>query len=186
MGETGRKTRFFTSQPTRWGIILAVTALGAIWLRRRGPEPIVRVTTPLEETVPLWYMLSAFPVYGMLTADLVHLLAVYGLEKKSIELGSQMGVLTAISNLRLALRLPVSGHSLLLAYFILRRLLIHVPDQSSAQLECALAMILYAATSYVKVVWWSDPTTVAAGTAVATGLAAVSHALLKGRHSAGR
>lgn len=185
MNETGRKDRFFTSPLTRWGIILAVTAIGAIWLRHRGAEPVVRVTTPLEETVPFWYMLSAFPVYGMLAVDLVHLLAVYGFEKSSIELGGQIGVLTAISNLRLALRLPVSGHSLLFAYFILRRLLIPVPEQPAARLECVLAMVLYAATSYVKVARWSDPVTVVAGTAVAAGLIAVSCAVLKDKHPSG-
>ena len=39
-----------------------------------------------------------------------------------------IGVLSAVSSLRLTLRLPVSGHSLLFAYVILRRLFIRVPD----------------------------------------------------------
>jgi hypothetical protein len=238
MAQQGRHPRFFTSPYTRWGIILATTALGAVWLRRREPEPIVRLTTPLPETVPFWYMVTAFPALGMLLADLVHLLAEDGLGKRSLELGGQIGVLTAISSLRLTLRLPVSGHSLLFAYVILRRLFVRVPEQRSARVnlptasgedsggktllrqqdpvpihwgdsqekanpadfslpshprrkrqargsgatprlfpvELELALALYAVTSYVKVVWWADPVTVAVGTAAAAGLAAVSWA----------
>lgn len=163
----------------RWAIVLVTTAFGAAWLYHKGPVPIVRVITPLPEAVPFWYMLSAFPVLGMLVADLVSLLATCGLERRTAELGFQIGVLVLASNLRLVLRLPMSGHSLLFAYFILRRLFIGIPGHNLAEAECVIAMLLYAITSYVKVSWWSDPITVAVGTGIAIGLAAISFCALK-------
>jgi hypothetical protein len=167
------------SPHVRWAIVLMTTALGAAWLYYKGPVPIVRVTTPLQEPVPFWYMLSAFPVLGMLAADLAFLFVSHGLERKTVELGFQVGILVLASNLRLVLRLPISGHSLLFAYFILRRLFIGIPGHSLAKAECLVTMFLYTITSYVKVFWWSDPITVAVGTGIAIGLAAISFCVLK-------
>lgn len=167
------------SPHVRWAVVLMTTAFGAAWLYHKGPVPIVRVITPLPEAVPFWYMLSAFPVLGMLVADLVSLFATYGLERRTAELGFQVGVLVLASNLRLVLRLPMSGHSLLFAYFILRRLFIGIPGHSLARVEYVIAMLLYAITSYVKVFWWSDPITVAVGTVIAVGLTAISFRVLK-------
>jgi hypothetical protein len=167
------------SPHVRWAVVLVTTAFGTMWLYHKGPVPIVRVTTPLQEPVPFWYMLSAFPVLGMLVADLVSLFATYGFERRTAELGFQVGVLILASNLRLVLRLPMSGHSLLFAYFILRRLFIAIPGHSLVKAECVIALLLYAITSYVKVFWWSDPITVAVGTGMAIGLAAISFCMLK-------
>lgn len=137
----------------RWATVLAITLFGAVWLLYKGPVPVVRVTTPMQETAPFWYMLSAFPVFGMLVADLISLVAQYGLASKTVELGFQIGILVFVSNARLALRLPISGHSLLFAYFILRRLFIPIPFHGLARLECVVAVFLFAVTSYVKIVW---------------------------------
>jgi hypothetical protein len=174
------KISLLASPYVRWAIVLITTAFGATWLYHKGPVPIVRVTTPLQEAVPFWYMLSAFPVLGMLAADLAFFFVSYGLERKTVELGFQVGILVLASNLRLVLRLPMSGHSLLFAYFILRRLFIGIPGHSLAKAECVVAMFLYTITSYVKVFWWSDPITVAVGTGIAIGLAAISFCVLKG------
>jgi hypothetical protein len=173
------------SPNVRWGVVLLTTAFGTMWLYHKGPVPIVRVTTPLQEPVPFWYMLSAFPVLGILVADLISLFANYGLERRTVELGLQVGILVLASNLRLVLRLPMSGHSLLFAYFILRRLFIGIPGHDLAKAECVIAMLLYAVTSYVKVFWWSDPITVAVGTGMAIGLAAISFCMLKNVDSIG-
>jgi hypothetical protein len=167
------------SPHVRWAVVLVTTAFGTMWLYHKGPVPIVGVTTPLQEPVPFWYMLSAFPVLGMLVADLVSLFATYGFERRTAELGFQVGVLILASNLRLVLRLPMSDHSLLFAYFILRRLFIAIPGHSLVKAECVIALLLYAITSYVKVFWWSDPITVAVGTGMAIGLAAISFCMLK-------
>jgi hypothetical protein len=57
----------------RVAIILATTLAGAAWLAHKGPVPVIRITTPLPEMAPFWYMLLAFSVLGMLVADLVDL-----------------------------------------------------------------------------------------------------------------
>ena len=164
----------------RCGAILAVTLVGAVWLYWKGPVPVVRGTTPLQETAPFWYMVSAFPILGMLVADLVYLFRHYGFERRSFELASQLAVLLVVSNARLGSRLPISGHILLFAYFILRRLLIRIPAHKLARAESLIATFLFAVTAYVKITWWSDPITVAFAAAMALGLVAISWFVLKG------
>ena len=57
----------------RVAIVLATTLAGAAWLAHKGPVPVIRIMTPLPEMAPFWYMLLAFPVLGMLVADLFEL-----------------------------------------------------------------------------------------------------------------
>jgi len=164
----------------RWGVVAFTTALGAAWLLYKGPTPVVRATTPLSETTPFWYMLSAFPVLGMLLADLVFLLAVHGFGCAVIELGLQVVFLVAASSLRLTLRLPISGHILLFAYFLLRRFLVGAPtSNNTARIEVVFALLSYAVASYVKLFRWSDPITWAVGAAAAGAMALVSFIVSK-------
>ncbi len=144
--------------------------------------PVIQVTTPLQEIAPFWYMLSAFPVLGMLVADFLVLFSIYGVERRTVELGFQLGILILISNLRLTFRLPISGHSLLFAYFILRRFLIQVPKQKRLDIEVVTAMLLFVVTSYVKIFWWFDPITVTVGIMVAVVLSTISFYLCKNRY----
>jgi hypothetical protein len=116
----------------------------------------------------------------MLIADLFSLHARRGFDRSTLELGFQIAVLVLVSNARLVLRLPISGHSLLFAYFVLRRLFIHIPEHGLAQVECMIAAFLFAITSYVKVVQWSDPLTVITGIVLAVVLMAVSLLVLGG------
>ena len=68
-------------------LILACTLAGAAWLIHTGPMPVIRISTPLPVMAPTWYMLLAFPVLGMLVADLVDLWRWRGLDRVSAELG---------------------------------------------------------------------------------------------------
>jgi hypothetical protein len=79
----------------------------------KGPVPVIRITTPLAEMAPFWYMLLAFPVLGMLVADLFDLWRARGLSLPTVELGLQIALIVALSSLRLGVRIPLSGHALL-------------------------------------------------------------------------
>src|SRR5437867_5203047 len=115
----------------RVAVVLACTVAGIAWLLHKGPVPVIRIMTPLPEPAPFWYMLAAFPVLGLLVADMVDLVLADGLTLNTLELGCQIVVLILLSNLRLGIRLPISGHALLVSYFIFRRLFI--PAASAVQ-----------------------------------------------------
>ena len=166
----------------RWLIILAVVLAGAAWLVYRGQQPVVRGTVALDEVVPFGYMLTAFPVLGMLVADWVDLWLAHGLGRYTIELGLQLVVLVVVSNIRLVAWIPLSGHVLLFVYFILRRWLVRLPAQRWALLEAGAAVVLLLLTLYIKLVWWGDVWTVVNAAALAAVLAAGSW-LVVGRNA---
>lgn len=158
----------------RAAVILATTLAGAAWLVHTGPVPVVRITTPLPEMAPFWYMLLAFPVLGMLVADLVDLWRMRGLSLPAVELGLQIALIVALSSLRLGVRIPLSGHALLVGYFLFRRLrLRNVPPRQSP-LEVWIAAGLLAAVAWPKLLWWDDPVTLLAGLGAAALLAFIS------------
>ncbi|MFH1434926.1 MAG: hypothetical protein ABIJ56_04325 [Pseudomonadota bacterium] len=171
----------FKSPLVRLVIVLGMTGVGAAWLMSRGPMPVVRGTMPLQEMVPLWYNVSAFPVLGILLADLVFLFVSFGFSRKTIELGAQIGVLAVVACLRIALLVPVSGHCMLFACFISRRLLVGAADRRWAAVELGLTLGLFALVSFMKLVQWHDPVTYATGTGLGACLGVLSYAVLKGR-----
>lgn len=157
----------------RIGLILAVTGVGYAWLAWKGPTPVYRGAEPTSEIVPFWYMLSAFPALGMLVADWAELWA--GKHRAAcLELGAQIGLLVAISALRLDTHFPLSGHMLLLACFLGRRWLLKAPAQSLRLLENLVGVLLLAAVSYMKLGVWSDVMSWGTGLLGGAGLAVLS------------
>lgn len=164
---------------TRWTIIVTTSLAGVLWISYKGPVPVVQVSTTLEMMAPYWYMFSAFPILGMLFADLVQLYAINGIDVQVVELGFQIIFLILIANSRLVYQLPISGHALLFTYFILRRMIVKIPIHNQMWFETIFAILLYVLIAYVKVVWWKDLLTLCLGTVVAIGLLIVSSLVLK-------
>jgi len=150
------------------------TLAGGVWLVFQGPIPVIRVTTPLPETAPFWYMLLAFAILGLLLADLLDLYRLRGVNPSTVELAFQIGLILVLSSARLGARIPLSGHSLLVSYFISRRLLLRSIPPSQSSLEVWLACGVLAAIAYPKLVWWKDPVTLFAGIAAGALLAVFS------------
>ena len=170
-----------TTRWAHWTVVAIVTAAGAIWLLHTGPVPVIRITTPLEETAPFWYMLSPFPILGMLVAELVGIIATSGVHRRAIELACALAVLVLVSHFRLAIRLPLSGHSFLLSYFICRRALLSHPRLRSHRTELWIAGGMFLAMSYVKLTWWTDPITLSVGAITGAALFWLSRIAISGR-----
>lgn len=158
---------------TRVGVrlisIAGCTLLGAIWLHVAGPFAVLRITTPLPENAPFWYMISAFPILGMLLADFLESVECRS-TSASVKLALQIVAIVAISNARLGLRLPISGHLLVVCFFITRRLLNRQTREFYA-LEFLYAMMTLSALCYAKLVWWTDPVTLSFGAILGVGMA---------------
>ena len=164
--------RLFVGRPeTRWAVIGGTTIVGAIGLVILGPIPVLQGSTRLSENVPYWYMLAAFPVLGMLIADLVKLLATERRGSRSAALVFQLTVLILVSVFRLSLRLPISGHTLLYSAYFTGEARKLKAAQTMAPLENLLATILFLATSFVKLYVWQDLLTWVVG--VLAGIALV-------------
>jgi hypothetical protein len=154
----------------RTAVVASCTFAGALWLYWRGPVPVVTATGALPQNVPTWYMLMPFPVFGLLLADVLYTYRSCGLECGVLELT----IIVIIASLRLTYRIPVSGHALLLAYFIVRKTILGLPFSAFRWVEICIAAVLYLSVVYYKLSQWHDPVTLVNGTAVALVVATVS------------
>lgn len=157
--------------------IAGCTLMGAIWLHLTGPFAVLRITTPLSENAPFWYMISVFPILGMLVGDFLESLK-RSARPASIELAIQIIAIVAISNARLGLRLPISGHLLVVCFFITRRLQ-YGQTKGFHALEFVYAVLTLSALSYAKLVWWTDPITLGCGAILGVGMAVFGKHLLR-------
>ncbi len=130
-----------------------VTLLGAGGLWLKGPTPIVTGMTPQDVEVPVAYMVAAFPFFGILLADLWLLMRLRP-RWAAVVLAAQLLVLVVISAARLGLLIPISGHVLLLVFFILWTAS-QVPN-TVRRSEWWLAWVALAVFLGIKLVGWSD------------------------------
>ena len=160
-------------------MITLVTLTGAIWLYIKGPTPVIQGSHELPIIVPFWYMISAFPVLGMLLADLFALWMKYRFGLRVVELGIQIILLILLSNLRLSIMIPISGHGLLFSYFILRRLLVRRIPNRILIFENIFGILMFALVAYMKLIKWNDPMTLLLGEAIGVVLALISFFILR-------
>src|SRR5262249_6391355 len=124
---------------------VASTVLGSAWLVWHGPFRVLRGNEPIDLNAPFLYMLSAFPFFGVLIADAISAVA----HKRLLTTFGPIAACSVLALLRLAIGIPVSGHALLLGYFVvvswwqLPLWLAHV--------ETVLAILCIAAVGMMKV-----------------------------------
>jgi len=139
---------------------VTLTLTGAIWLIWQGPQPVMRGSEVLAIAVPFWYMLLAFPFFGVLLAE-------SWLERNTTAgriLFTQTLALFLLSATRLALHIPVSGHILLLVFFLLWSL---SRREQPYLTEFVITLVALALLLYTKIIVWQDWTTVIWGVALA-------------------
>jgi hypothetical protein len=146
-------------------VVVAVTAAGAAWLAAKGPVKVIIGTREIDEFAPTWYMLAAFPVLGMVLADVLDVALTAGVfAKRTVALGVAAALLVAVSNLRLGIRLPISGHVLLMTYFLASRARacgmglapVARPAVVAARVEGYVVLALFLAVTAIKLLHWKD------------------------------
>lgn len=157
------RTPCLATQAGHWIVVAAITAIGAVWLVHKGPVPVIRITTPLQEFSPFWYMVSPFPILGMLVAEFVGLLAVHGGRRAAVKLGVAIIAMIVVSGIRLSSCIPLSGHAMLLSYFILRRAFLDGSPIALRKAQLWIAGAMAMVLVYVKLAWWTDPITLLVG-----------------------
>lgn len=162
-------------------IVMAAMVAGAFWLQILGPMGVFPRWGPFPVPTAYIFQLSAFVCLGLLSADLYSLWQRHGMGRRSIELALMIVLMVLLSSARVWLDAPLSGHSLLFLYFIVRRLTLGAPSEKYARRELALALVLFLPNTYVKIFGWHDPGSFAVGAIVGILLAATSWLISGGR-----
>jgi hypothetical protein len=169
----------------RWTLAAITTIVGALYLHQLGPRPVMRAFDALPITVPFWYMLSAFPVLGLLLAELLELGRVRRWRAAG-ELAGAIAVMVLLSHGRLELAIPLSGHSLLFTYAMLRRARPPHAEEPRRPVELSLCAALLVVVSGVKLLWWGDPVTWGVGLGAGLALHLVGRWAAGGRDNGRR
>jgi len=145
---------------------------------------VLRGSIELPQTAPFWYMLTPFPVLGLLVGEVLAAFAGAGARRSATAQAAAIGALVLLSHLRLTLGLPISGHALLLAYFVLRRAWPQPQGCTRRWVELGLGAALLTMTAWVKLAWWRDWLTLGAGVALGAALYGVQRWLGGGEGAA--
>src|SRR5262245_18009179 len=140
----------------RAGVIAAATLAGWAWLAAKGPVHVIVGSTEIDEFAPTWYMLSAFPVLGMVAADVFGQARSAGrFARSTLVLASFAALVVVLANLRLGARLPISGHVLLLSFFLAHRLGVRTWSPFEVG-EFAASLAILVAVTAIKLLRWLD------------------------------
>ena len=161
----------------------AALAIGALVFSVLPPFPAVRGSTPLDVMTPLHYQITVFLLFGITVAEIAWEWFSRPNWRSAASYFAQFAVVVGLSLLRLALFIPVSGHCLLLAYFLLRQA-ITFRGQYTFRLAAGLA--IFVQVIIYKWFVWRDAVTPLTGFALGALAWAIGHATGAGRllHSA--
>jgi hypothetical protein len=149
-----------TESRVAWGtgvvLLLAATVVFSIL----PPYPAVRGSTPLDVLTPLHYQVGVFLPFGILLVEAAREWAAAPGVGLLLSYAVQFGVIVCFSLLRLALFIPVSGHCLLLAYYLLRE---GITLRLRYRMRFAAGAVILLHVLYYKTFVWRDPITPTAG-----------------------
>jgi hypothetical protein len=130
----------------------------------RGPVPVVRGTTPLPITTPLSYQLPVFVPFGLLAGEMLHRALQRDGSRFSPAFLWQLAALCIVAAVRLLSGdIPISGHALLLAYFILYQA---ITRRVGRPLRLLIGLAVLAEVGYFKLFLWDDVPTLLWGIAL--------------------
>lgn len=152
------------------------TACGCVLVAMTHPMRAVGAHGALDHDVPALYMLNAFPFFGILWADFVMAWRAAPRERATRVLGVQVGAVALFAVLRLGLRVPISGHAVLLAFVVLHGW--DWPRTTLRRVEWWAAAATLGWVLWMKWVMWHDFVTSVAGLIVALGIHAAGRKLL--------
>jgi hypothetical protein len=138
-----------------------LTISGYIYFALFGLPNIETFSGTINEKAPLIYMLLIFPFIGILVGDFIRSIVSnqnFGFKNKILFF--ELLILFTISFLRIAFVLPISGHSLILTFFLLMEL---IDYKSNNKIRIVIGFIVSFITVYYKLLLWKDPMTMIIG-----------------------
>jgi hypothetical protein len=148
----------------RWGFGFGLMLASIAAFRLIGPVHAIRGSTKLEELTPLVYLFPIFLAVGMLAGEVVWCILA-GERIGAATLALALLSLVLLSGARFAFLIPLSGHAVVLGFFLLW----YARRMAVGPLIVGGLLLLQAA--YYKLVVWRDPLTLSLGLLAGAALA---------------
>lgn len=144
--------------------------------------PAVRGSQPLDVLTPLSYQIGIFVPFGILLTESI--LALLKRDRGTLVIsGFVFGGLCFVSLLRLLFYIPVSGHCLVLSYFLPHQL---VTNEARYPFRFLSGVVVLLQVMHYKVVEWDDLITPLTGFGLGFGIWIVSYVAARMVISSGR
>ncbi|NHJ01734.1 MAG: hypothetical protein EAX86_06295 [Candidatus Heimdallarchaeota archaeon] len=114
----------------------------------------------LTSVAPAIYMLPAFFPFGILIGEEIWYFFQFKDFNRVIIKSGGLLILAFMSGVRLIFQIPISGHSLILSYFILQEV---ITNQAKYIFRLMIGIIVLCITLYYKIMLWKDPITLFLG-----------------------
>ncbi len=150
-----------------FGGAVLVTLLAALVLAARAPQPVVRGTVSLGIPTPLIYQLPVFFPFGLLAGEVLWEGLQSGIRSQLAIRSGWLLVLSLIAVLRLSMGIPISGHAMLITYYVLDEALARSPRHP---LRILIGIAIGVEVVVFKVWIWQDSSTLVAGFGAGMGI----------------
>jgi len=139
-----------------YGFGSSITIIAWIYFETQGYPPVVTAKETLTSVTPAIYMIPIFFPLGILLGEISWKWYQIRDHKNAI---INLGGLTAIATVsvfRLIFKIPLSGHSLILIYYIMHEL---ITNQSRYIFRVMVGFSILLLTLFYKIILWQDPVT---------------------------
>ncbi len=143
-----------------YGLAIFITLIAYVYFEFQGYPQVITATETLTITTPAIYMIPVFFPLGMLLGEIIYnWIEGRIFEEFLVNLG---GILLIIifSGIRLVLKTPFSGHSLILSFFLLHEL---ISNKRNYMIRIIIGLSIFLITMFYKIIIWNDPITLISG-----------------------
>jgi len=150
-----------------YGIGLITTLLSVIFFVIRGYPLVNTATETLSIVAPPLYMNSIFLPYGMLISELLWKWYENKEHRISILFFAESIVVGILSLIRYIINIPLSGHAIIIFFYIFHQLII---NKAKFPIRLLIGLVVFIITVIYKIFFWNDTITFLLGGVVGIAL----------------
>ncbi|MFX1394749.1 MAG: hypothetical protein ACFFAH_14405 [Promethearchaeota archaeon] len=139
---------------------LLITALAGLFFYIVGYPRVVTANETLELIAPPIYMIPIFLPYGILIGELIWSLMIKVDPKILILFFIECTIVAVLSLFRYVLGIQYSGHTLILAFYIIHQI---ITNKNQYPLRILIGFLVLFITIIYKIIFWNDPITFSFG-----------------------
>lgn len=146
-----------------YGVAAFITLIAFVFFEFQGYPQVITATDTLTITTPTIYMIPIFFPLGMLLGEIISdWIEEREFRKVFVDLGGFF-LIIILSGVRMVLKAPLSGHSLILSFFLLHEF---ITNQRKYVIRIIIGLMTLLITIFYKIFFWKDPITLILGLAI--------------------
>jgi len=139
-----------------YGVSILITALAALFFQIVGYPFVITSKETMEIVAPPIYMIPIFLPYGILIGELIFRWIDKEDRRITIQFFFECTIVGGLSFFRYILGVPYSGHTFILAFYLLHQI---IYNKNKYRIRILIGIFVLIITIIYKLILWSDPIT---------------------------